>query len=246
MMKSTLFTFAFLSISCSLFAQTTAPGSAPAAVAPAPAASATAYALPPPHPQFTPPPGANYLGQNVDSLELVKAKDTVSSGPKKLHYANGAVLAEGSLVNWKREGWWSIYREDGSKASEVLFKLGEGMEMKAFDENGKLTGTSSTVEADASFEGGDPGWNTYLQQAIISKEKYLAKKNAGGKIEVQFVIEKDGSVGEVELIKRSGTAFDEVVVDIIKKSPRWTPANQYNRNVKAFRKQKLNYSVSVQ
>jgi hypothetical protein len=180
---------------------------------------------------------------NQDSLTLCNAGDTVSSGNKKLTYPTGKLLTEGTLVNWLREGWWMFYREDGSKASEVNFVHGQGAEMKTFDEQGVATGTFQSVEQDAIYQGGDGAWNNYVRQSLMDKMDYLVRKKANGHVEAQFIIEKDGSVGDVTLVKRTGTAFDDVVLDIIRKSARWEPAVQYNRVVKAFRRQSLSFQA---
>src|ERR1700735_4352399 len=69
----------------------------------------------------------------ADSTFLMHSGDTVSSGPKQIKYPNGQVFAEGTLTHWSREGWWTIYREDGSKTSEVNFVHGRGVDMRTFD-----------------------------------------------------------------------------------------------------------------
>jgi hypothetical protein len=52
-------------------------------------------------------------------------------------------------------------------------------------------------------------------------------------------------VGDIKLLKQTGTVLDDVVTEILKSSPRWEPAVQYNRKVIAFRKQKLDYTVAA-
>ena len=97
------------------------------------------------------------------------------------------------------------------------------------------------LEKAASFPGGDAAWNAYVQEAVLKKVKYLNRKRAGGRLVVQFIIQTDGSVADVSLLKATGTEFDDVVLDIIRNSPRWEPGVQNNRKVKAYRTQSLNY-----
>ena len=182
------------------------------------------------------------FAQTNDSLQCFSVKDTVSSGHKKFIYAGGSLHEEGDLVHWVREGWWVTYRENGIKSSEIFFKHGTAVRTRNFDEKGQQVDASfNLVEKEASFPGGVAAWNNYLQAAVLKKAKYLNRKKAGGHLEVQFVIETDGSVGEVSTIESTGTEFDNVVMDIIRNSPRWEPGVQNNRKVKAYRTQSLNY-----
>lgn len=60
--------------------------------------------------------------------------------------------------------------------------------------------------------------------------KYVTKKlakfypNKSFSITVYFVVEKDGTLGDVAMTKGTGLDFDNEVIKIIQKSKRWTPA----------------------
>jgi protein TonB len=53
-----------------------------------------------------------------------------------------------------------------------------------------------------------------------------------GKVFVQFVINKDGSISDVVAIKGIGAGCDEEAVRIIQSSPQWTPGKQRGKPVK--------------
>ena len=176
---------------------------------------------------------------NADSLNLVRAGDTIPSGPKQIKFSNGRVSAEGTLRNWTREGWWSIYREDGTKASEVDFVHGKDSLLKAYDEHGNYVGDFTPVDKEATFPGGDSAWTVYVRTALLAKIDYLSRKKAWGHAEVEFIVEKDGSLSEIAFRQRTGTKLDDVILDLLKKSPRWNPAIQYNRPIRAYRREKF-------
>ena len=187
-----------------------------------------------------PIPDSNFRFRNQDSAALVLQGDTISSGMKILKFENGKTSASGNLTHWLRDGWWTIYRnEDGSKASEVLFKNGKGALMKTFDVHGDLTGTTDTVETEANFPGGDLAWKEYCRNALMSKIDYITKKKGWGLIEVEWIVTKTGTIASAHLSKSSGTVSDNIVLDIIRNAPHWIPAMQFNRNVMAYRKQKF-------
>ncbi|MDQ3395147.1 MAG: TonB family protein, partial [Bacteroidota bacterium] len=74
----------------------------------------------------------------------------------------------------------------------------------------------------------------------ISFDAYIAKKfrlpaNAAGisgKVIIQFIVDKDGSLTEVEILKGLSPKIDAEAVRVIKNSPKWKPARQGNRIVR--------------
>ena len=53
-----------------------------------------------------------------------------------------------------------------------------------------------------------------------------------GKVYVQFVVDKDGSVTDVKSVKGIGAGCDEEAVRVITRSPRWNPPKQRGKPVK--------------
>lgn len=53
-----------------------------------------------------------------------------------------------------------------------------------------------------------------------------------GKVIVQFVIERDGHITDVEVVKKGGWGFDEAAVDVVKKMKPWKPAKQNGKPVR--------------
>lgn len=53
-----------------------------------------------------------------------------------------------------------------------------------------------------------------------------------GKVFVSFVVEKDGSVGQVQILRGIGGGCDEEAVRVIKKLPQFTPGKQRGRPVR--------------
>ena len=53
-----------------------------------------------------------------------------------------------------------------------------------------------------------------------------------GKVFVQFVVDKDGSLTDVQAIKGIGAGCDEEAVRVISKAKKWKPGKQRGRAVK--------------
>lgn len=53
-----------------------------------------------------------------------------------------------------------------------------------------------------------------------------------GKVFVQFVVDKDGSLSDVQAIKGIGAGCDEEAVRVVKQAPKWSPGKQRGKPVR--------------
>ena len=87
------------------------------------------------------------------------------------------------------------------------------------------------VEDQPTPEGG----MSAFYQFVSKKLKYPAqarRMGIEGKVFVQFVVDKDGSLTEVQAVKGIGAGCDEEAERVIKSAPRWKPGKQRGRSVK--------------
>jgi len=61
---------------------------------------------------------------------------------------------------------------------------------------------------------------------------------------IQFIVDKEGNVSNVKVIKEPGYGMGEEAVRVIKTSGKWIPAVQNNHVVKAYRKQPITFQVN--
>lgn len=100
------------------------------------------------------------------------------------------------------------------------------------------------VEVMPSFKGGGidkfRGWvqsrTTYPQEAIIKKIK--------GKVYLTFIVEKDGSVSNVTIVKGVDPLLDQEAIKAISESPKWTPGLQRGVPVRVRYSIPLNFSFN--
>ena len=89
----------------------------------------------------------------------------------------------------------------------------------------------TAVEMEPTFPGGLDRFYQFLQYNI----KYPAeafKNKIQGKVFVGFVVEKDGSLTDVKVLRGIGSGCDEEAARVIKKSPKWRPGIQNGRPVR--------------
>ena len=120
-----------------------------------------------------------------------------------------------------------VTKANASKLSFVMEKenASEGM---AFD----------VVEQMPQFPGGMPALMKWLQDNMkYPKEAQDAKQQ--GRVIVSFVVEKDGSITNVRVVKSVTPSLDEEAIRVVKAMPKWNPGMQNGEPVR------VNYTVPI-
>lgn len=99
------------------------------------------------------------------------------------------------------------------------------------------------VEIEAKFPGGDERWSQFVQREVERHMDELQDDGQSGTCEVQFIVDREGNVSNVEALSMKGSKLAEVAVNAIKKGPKWIPAVQNGQPVKAWRKQKITFRL---
>lgn len=87
------------------------------------------------------------------------------------------------------------------------------------------------VEDKPEFPGGDAAMFKYLAKNI--KYPRAAKRTeTSGRVFIQFVVQKDGSITDVQAIKGIGAGCDVEAARVVEEMPRWTPGKQRGVPVK--------------
>lgn len=90
------------------------------------------------------------------------------------------------------------------------------------------------VEKMPSFMGGD--LNTF--RAWVSGEFKIpaiaAENGIQGRVVVKFVIEKDGTIGDIQFLQSPDKVYEDEVRRVLKKSPKWTPGRQRDQIVRVY------------
>ncbi|MEK7225808.1 MAG: energy transducer TonB [Bacteroidota bacterium] len=101
------------------------------------------------------------------------------------------------------------------------------------------------VEIEAKFPGGDEAWRKYVENNLKAETPVLYGAPAGSyTVIVQFVVDKDGNISDVRAVTKHGYGMEGEVIRVIKKGPKWIPAFQDGRNVKAYRRQPVTFVVT--
>jgi TonB family protein len=96
----------------------------------------------------------------------------------------------------------------------------------------------TAVEQEPTFPGGLDKFYMFLQHNI--RYPYEAVKyKVQGKVFVSFVIEKDGSLTDIKVLRGIGSGCDEEAVRVVSICPKWNPGMQNGRPVR------IQYNVPI-
>lgn len=83
----------------------------------------------------------------------------------------------------------------------------------------------TAVEYSAEFPGGIEAFYKYLNENLTYPEE-ARKNNIQGRVYVTFVVEKDGSITDVKVLRGIGGGADEESVKLLSTMPKWRPGIQ--------------------
>ena len=87
------------------------------------------------------------------------------------------------------------------------------------------------VEKKPTFQGGDANdFSRWISQHLVYPE--IAKENGvSGRVMLQFTVLKDGSVGNVKVLRGVDPSLDKEALRVVSASPKWEPGRQRDRAV---------------
>ena len=80
-----------------------------------------------------------------------------------------------------------------------------------------------------------PGGDQAMMQFVAENVKYpqdAIDKEISGRVLVSFVVEKDGSIGDVKVVKGIGGGCDEEAVRVVNTMPKWKPGMDKGKPVR--------------
>jgi len=96
----------------------------------------------------------------------------------------------------------------------------------------------TAVEISPEYPGGEAAFGKFLQKNI--RYPTIAKENnIQGKVYIQFVVERDGSLTDIKVLREPGSGTGDEAVRVLKISPHWKPGIQNGKPVR------VQYTVPV-
>jgi TonB family protein len=151
------------------------------------------------------------------------------------------VVEEGNIKNGRNDGQWK--------------GMDEGLHIRFIEtyDKGKFMGGISigdhndTVkykarEVEPQYKGGPKAFGNFLANNIQYPDHERAN-NTQGTVKLSFVVEKDGKVSDVKVVKNVSYNIDKEALRVINLSRNWIPGFQYGRPVQVIFTQSINFSL---
>ncbi len=183
--------------------------------------------------------GWNYVA--VESLSTgISEKVKVIKAENSYEYVYVAKAISGSIPlpdlsdrDLKRDYRVWFEKEDGSYFIIIGEKEKEpGQEVISQTPKNEIEGEEvfKVVDIQPKPQGGIPEFFKFVSENVKYPEE--AKKNGiQGKVFIQFIVKKDGTVGDVKCVRGIHPLCDEEAVRVISNSPTWEPGQQDGEHV---------------
>lgn len=87
------------------------------------------------------------------------------------------------------------------------------------------------VEVMPQYPGGQIAMLKYIMENIKYPEQAM-KEGIQGRVTVSFIVEKDGRVSNVRLLRSVQSSLDKEAVRVVKSMPKWSPGKQKGKPVR--------------
>jgi len=99
------------------------------------------------------------------------------------------------------------------------------------------------VETQPNPPGGMSGWNQYLSKNLKYPTQ-ARRMGIEGTVIVVFVINLDGSIQDVDILRGIGGGCDEEAVRVVENAPKWEPGKQRGRPVRTRMRLPIRFKLS--
>ena len=103
-------------------------------------------------------------------------------------------------------------------------------------------GVYQIVDQMPKFPGGEQALMDYVSKNVVYP-KEAQEKGISGRVFVGFIVEKDGSVSDVKVLRGIGGGCDEEAVRVISGLPKWKPGKQEGKPVRVSYQMPINFKL---
>jgi TonB family protein len=177
--------------------------------------------------------------------------DSQGSGKFKSLHINGLTQEEGEFIERNSYGIWTLKDNNGNivQSKECGFETPFVLKdyEAFFSPNYVLNDEPDNniiefPEREAKFIGGNEALAQYIASSVNYPEKAI-KKEIADKIFVSFVVEVDGSISNVKIIKGHKLLREETI-RVVQNMPKWYPGESNGKKARTRCKLPINYTLN--
>jgi protein TonB len=132
----------------------------------------------------------------------------------------------------------TLCMSQNASAQDSLASKTKAMDEEDWDKNFKRE------HFEGFFPGGDSAWRKYIEQNLVYPKK-AKRKNIGGIVTVEFILSVNGFPFDVKALS-GPEELRQAAIEVVMRSPKWWPAIQSGRQVKAYKKYDIEFKLEKQ
>ncbi|WP_176767603.1 energy transducer TonB [Daejeonella rubra] len=169
---------------------------------------------------------------NFSNLLVVPEEQPLSEPPTQQQ------LTEAVISSVDSEG----IESSGLNPVEISTGVFNGAVTTEIPEENTTLYTLDGIETYPEFTGGHAAFVKYLNRNLRYPEAAV-ERGIQGKVLVSFIIEKDGQLSNIKIIRGIGNGCDEEAIRVLEKSPKWKPGIQNKQKVRVAYTLPINFSL---
>ena len=176
-----------------------------------------------------------YYGRKFESY-YINSGDSIRNGSYIRYSETGKIIRKGQFREGNPSGIWHFYTKKYPNDEYLIYDFDTFREVFFVDPNPRKLNCEilttkgfepKIIESPARFPGGNIGLGYYLDKNLPEEYPF------GGMILLSIIIESNGKVGTIELIRRMTTngKIEKELIKIFNEIPNWIPARYNGRKV---------------
>lgn len=168
-----------------------------------------------------------------------KKFDTQKSTPIKIEPDNKVTdenkVPDQSVLDIKAVAIETVSGEPGGKdvvISKNVSDPGDGNELIKDEAAVDINDPMEVADTPPSYPGGIEALQNFLRRNLRTPDELESGQSAS--VKIKFVVSHDGEMYGYEVIKSAGNAFDNEVVRVLKKMPKWNPGRYKGQSVSVY------------
>ena len=158
----------------------------------------------------------------------------VEDGNFEFYYKNGQLNLKGNYCNGKLCGTWIKYNESGNEVDSLDYDFNIiysdnkiNKEVKIYYNN-QLYCSIDSIDSMPKFKNlDDQAFQKYIANNLVYP-LHAFKYHKDGEVIIKFVVDQNGNVNNIEIVKSAYKDLDKESVRVIASSPKWEPGYSNN------------------
>jgi TonB family protein len=161
-----------------------------------------------------------------------------ADGAETYFYETGQLRASGLQRGGEYEGEWVSYFPSGKLAGKATFRHGKEIAGSYFHEDGSPNKNVPEFFHESAYPGGGQEFMRFLNKTFRYPKEAI-KNNTQGTVVVQFIVNKDGTVSDLQVIRSVDKYLDEEALRVLRHMSNWEPAMMAGIPMKSYKKQPI-------